>query len=87
MLIWMMCFLPCREKNLKIEIFGQLSLNRESQVELKVDKPATALEIARQLGLNPEAIGLITIDGRQSDFGDSVSDINRICFFPHMSGG
>jgi molybdopterin converting factor small subunit len=72
---------------LEIEIFGQLALNRESKVGLKLEKPATALEITKQLGLNPDAIGLITIDGRQSEFDDSVQDGDRICFFPYMSGG
>jgi hypothetical protein len=72
---------------LEIEIFGQLSFNRESKVEFKLEKSTTALEIAKQLGLNPDAIGLITIDGKQSEFEDDVSDFSRICFFPYMSGG
>lgn len=72
---------------LEIEIFGQLSINRESRITLKIENSITALEVARQLGLNPEAIGLITIDGKQSDLSDPILDSNRVCFFPHMSGG
>lgn len=72
---------------LEIEIFGQLSINRVSRIDLKIVNPTTAMEIVRQLGLNPETIGLVTIDGKQSDLSDAVLDNNRICFFPHMSGG
>lgn len=72
---------------MEIEIFGQLSLDRESKVEFKPGKPKTALVIAKQLGLNSDAIGLITIDGRQSELDDLVSDFSRICFFPYMGGG
>jgi molybdopterin converting factor small subunit len=73
--------------SLEIEIFGQLSIKRESRIDLKINSPKTALEAARELGLNPESIGLVTINGKQSNLDDVVRDKDRICFFPYMSGG
>jgi molybdopterin converting factor small subunit len=47
----------------------------------------TVGEIARQLGLKPEEIGLISINGVQSELEDKLSTDCRLCFFPPVSGG
>jgi hypothetical protein len=44
-------------------------------------------ELANMLGLKPEEIGLITIDGVQSEMEDFVHPGSRLCFFPYLSGG
>jgi hypothetical protein len=48
---------------------------------MTVKKAATLLE------LNPEEIGLITIDGVQSEMQDPLPQDCRLCFFPYLSGG
>jgi len=72
---------------LEIEIFGQLAINQEKNRTLKIDQPVIVLEVANLIGLNHELIGLITIDGVQSELQDEVIDSNRLCFFPFMAGG
>jgi hypothetical protein len=47
----------------------------------------TVEEVAISLGLNPDEIGLISINGVQSEMEDSVLPGCRLCFFPPMSGG
>ena len=47
----------------------------------------TVREIVDLLGLDPDSIGLIVIDGIQSEIEDSVSPKSRLCFFPPVSGG
>jgi hypothetical protein len=72
---------------MEIEIFGQLSIGQEHHRTLKIDKAMTVFEVANLIGLNPELIGLITIDGVQSELQDVVMEKHRLCFFPYMSGG
>ena len=47
----------------------------------------TAEEVAVLLGVNPDQIGLIAIDGVQSELQDPVPLDCRLCFFPPVSGG
>jgi hypothetical protein len=71
----------------EIEIFGQLgeSLKRRQSMILKA--PVSVFEAATLLGLNPEEVGLVTIDGVQQWMEDIVPLECRLCFFPPMSGG
>jgi len=47
----------------------------------------TARDIARTIGLDLAEIGLVAIDGVQSQIDDVVRPDSRLCFFPYMSGG
>jgi len=44
-------------------------------------------DAASLLGLNPEEIGLITVNGVQSELEDLLPSECRLCFFPYVSGG
>ena len=72
---------------IEIELFGQLSKGKERKRTLNLDHTLDVQGIAVLLGLNPEEIGLITINGVQSEMEDSVQPGSRLCFFPYMSGG
>jgi hypothetical protein len=73
--------------SIEIELFGQLLPNTQRRRTLNIKRPTLVLEIANLLGLNPEEVGLITIDGVQSEMEDSVEPGSRLCFFPYMTGG
>lgn len=73
--------------NIEVEIFGQLLPLTERRQYLGVKGPVLVRQVANILGLNPEEVGLITIDGVQSEMEDSIDPGCRLCFFPHMSGG
>jgi hypothetical protein len=70
-----------------VEVFGQLSPNVQRRQTLTVEHPKIVRDVALLLGLKPEEIGLITINGLQSEMEDSVPTECRLCFFPYVSGG
>jgi hypothetical protein len=48
---------------------------------------ATVRDIAQAIGLDLVDIGLISIDGVQSQLDDFVKPDARLCFFPYLAGG
>jgi len=72
---------------IQVELFGQLAVNRPRRHTLEWTQGMTAREAAHKLELDPEEIGLITIDGVQSELQDPLSPGCRLCFFPYVSGG
>ena len=72
---------------IEIELFGQLAPNLPRRQSLTLARAMTVQEIARQLGLNPDEIGLIVINGVQCELHDTVPPDGRLCFFPPVSGG
>ncbi len=70
-----------------IELFGQLSSGAVRRQTLILEQPMMAYQVAILLKLNPDDIGLITINGVQSEMEDPVLPDSRLCFFPPMSGG
>jgi len=72
---------------ISIELFGQLAPLSPRRQTLDLASHAMVAEAARVLGLNPEEIGIITIDGVQSEMEDALEPDCRLCFFPYLSGG
>jgi hypothetical protein len=72
---------------LDVELFGQLSDGSLRRQSLTLETPLPVSEVVALLGVNPEEVGLITIDGVQSSMEDEVPLTCRLCFFPPMSGG
>ena len=70
-----------------IELFGQLSPLSPRRRTLDLAHHATVQEAAAILGLELEEIGIITINGVQSEMQDPLSPDCRLCFFPYLSGG
>ena len=70
-----------------IEVFGQLLPGKPRRQTLDIQRPETAREIAMTIGLNPDDIGLVTINGVQSSLDDPVQSDSRLCFFPYLTGG
>ena len=73
--------------SIEIELFGQLLPGAQRRQMLIMERPILVQEIANTLGLKLEEVGLITIDGVQSEKESSVKPGSRLCFFPPMSGG
>jgi hypothetical protein len=72
---------------ISIELFGQLSPSSPRRQTLDLANHAKVQEAAALLGLNSEEIGLITINGVQSEILDPLPPDCRLCFFPYLSGG
>jgi molybdopterin converting factor small subunit len=73
--------------SVEIELFGQLATAAKRQQILTLEKSMTVQEVAILLGLDLEEIGLISINGVQSELEDNVPPDCRLCFFPPLSGG
>jgi hypothetical protein len=72
---------------LDIELFGNLLPGEPRRRTMTLPGPATAGDLARLLGLEPDAAGLIVINGIQSEPEDALPEDGRVCFFPYLSGG
>lgn len=70
-----------------VELFGLLAPGEQRRQSLTLETPMPVSDVAMLVGVNPEEVGLITIDGVQSWMQDEVPLTCRLCFFPPMSGG
>jgi hypothetical protein len=72
---------------ISVELFGQLSPPSPRRQTLEWSPEMRVQAAVSLLGLNPEEIGLITINGVQSEMQDILPSECRICFFPYVTGG
>jgi len=72
---------------LEIELAGQLLPGTERKLQLRLDRAESVRQVADRLGLDPEEIGLIVVNGIQSELDDLVPPDGRVCFYPPMTGG
>ncbi len=72
---------------IEVELGGNLLPGGERRRVLNTEREMTVREVATLLGLKPEDIGLIVVNGVQSELGDLVPRDSRLCFFPPMMGG
>jgi len=70
-----------------VELFGQLLPGVQRRQTLSLERSLTVRDVAILLGLDPTEVGLIVIDGVQSEMDDCVRPDCRLCFFPPVSGG
>ncbi len=49
--------------------------------------PVTAETLCRTLGLPPEEIKIVMINGRQQDISCPLQDGDRVAYFPAVGGG
>ena len=73
--------------NIEIEVFGRFIYIMERRQTWEMTEPMLIRDVLKRLGLNEEEVGLITVDGVQSEPEEFVHPGSRLCFFPHMSGG
>jgi hypothetical protein len=73
--------------NIEVEVFGQLLPGTPRKQVLTLVDPITVHEVARAIGLQSLDVGLISINGVQSEMEAPVPPGARVCFFPFLSGG
>ncbi len=71
----------------EIELFGGLSPALPRRQTLTPERAMTIAEIGEWIGLIPDHVGLIVLNGVQSEWEDAVTTNGRLCFFPPVSGG
>jgi hypothetical protein len=70
-----------------VELFGQLLPGVQRRHTLSLGRSLTVRDVAILLGLDPTEVGLIVINGMQSEMDERVPPDCRLCFFPPVSGG
>ena len=70
-----------------VELYGQLAPSVRRRQTLTLGRSMTVQEVALLLGLDPNDVGLVAINGVQSEMRNPVPLDGRLCFFPPMSGG
>jgi preprotein translocase subunit SecB len=72
---------------ISVELFGQLSPLSPRRQVLDLTSSATVQDAADLLGLNSAEVGIVTINGVQSEMQDTLPPDCRLCLFPYLSGG
>jgi hypothetical protein len=69
----------------EVRVFGFL-LEPRLQLDLGGCEVSVRDLLAR-LDIDPSEVGIVTLDGRHSDFDEPVPASCRVCIFPFMFGG
>jgi len=73
---------------IEIRIFGPLWEHLEPSQELDLEGHEVAVaDLIARLGIDPVEVGIVTVDGRQSNLDEIIRADGRVCIFPPMSGG
>lgn len=84
---WTRCSRHLKTGMIEVELFGQLADNGSRLNVNDLPLPTTALRLAVHLKINQELVGIITIDGKQSQWTDKIYNGSRVCYFPYLAGG
>ncbi len=71
----------------EVETFGALLPRERRRQRLGAQGPLTVRDVAVHLGIDPEWVGLATVNGVQVPLEHEVPPDSRVCLFPPMSGG
>ncbi|TEU10094.1 MAG: hypothetical protein E3J21_27240 [Anaerolineales bacterium] len=72
----------------EVRVFGALWEHLEPRLELDLERcDVSVADLIARLGIDPAEVGIVTVDGRQSNFDKFVPASCRVCIFPLMSGG
>jgi hypothetical protein len=72
----------------EVRIFGALWEHLPPRLELDLEGCDLAMtKLLDRLGIDPAEVGIVTVDGRQSNLTEIVLAEGRVCIFPPMFGG
>jgi molybdopterin converting factor small subunit len=72
---------------ISVELFGQLRKGQNKILTVQLPVGSTVMDAVNQLGLDPEMVGMIIINGIQSELTDPLPTHCRLALFPYISGG
>jgi sulfur carrier protein ThiS len=73
---------------IEIRTIGPLWEHLEPRMELDLEgRDVTVADLLARLGINQVEVGIVTIDGRQSNFDEVIPADGRVYIFPPMFGG
>jgi hypothetical protein len=73
---------------IEIRIFGGLWKHLAPRLELDLEgRDVRVSDLIAHLDIDPSEVGIVTVDGRQSNLEEIVPTSSRVCIFPPMFGG
>jgi len=70
-------------------VFGTLrqrGIGPRLQLDLG-ESPGTVADVLARLGVDPAEVGIVVVDGRQSNLNELLPASCRVSIFPPMAGG
>ena len=72
----------------EVRVFGMLWEHLEPRLEFDLEGcDLSVADLLARLGIDPAEVGIVTVDGRQSNLNQIVPADGRVCIFPPMFGG
>jgi hypothetical protein len=72
----------------EVHVFGVLWEHLEPRSELDLENcDVSVADLLTRLHIDVSEVGIVTVDGRQSNFDELVPASCRVCVFPPISGG
>jgi len=72
----------------EVRIFSALWKHLAPRLELDLEgRNVRVADLIVHLAIDPSEVGIVTVDGRQSNLGGIVPADSRVCIFPPMFGG
>jgi molybdopterin converting factor small subunit len=72
----------------EVRIFGPLWDHLAPSIEIDLEgRQVRVADLIARLGIDPAEVGIVTVDGRQSNMDEIIPVEGRVCIFPPMSGG
>ena len=59
----------------------------ETGLQVEMPEGSTVAQLAQHLGLPPQDIKIVMVNGRQQKVSDPMRDGDRIAYFPAVGGG
>ncbi len=70
-----------------VKLYPPLTLNRFSEAEVSMDREATVAELLLHLGISPDEVGSVYINGHGGTFKQPLADGDQVTFLPLIGGG
>jgi len=72
----------------EVRVVGVLWEHLEPSMELDLEgRDVTVADLLARLGIDPAEVGIVTINGRQSQHDQIIPTDGRVFIFPPMFGG
>lgn len=71
----------------RVKLYPPLTANRFSEAEVVMEKQGTVAELMAHLGIAPDEVGSVYINGHGGTFEQSLADGDQVTFLPLIGGG
>lgn len=75
---------------MKVQVKHFASLKQDahhSPMAVKLAAGATVGDLLSRLGIEPDAVGVLIVSGKQANFGQELKENDLVTLIPHIGGG